>query len=85
MSTGSSSFRIRPIPREAEAHRLVKAADRFCAYIKCITEEIVPETGSLHRQRFDTRIQSGRFDYPESPTFMEHFCSGLRTDSRSDQ
>jgi len=59
-------------PAEREAHRLVKAADRICAYIKCITEE------SSGNHEFSSAKASicesiGKLDFPEVAYFMEHF------------
>ena len=59
-------------PDETEAHRLVKAADRICAYIKCITEE------SSGNREFTPAKESildsiRKIDYPEVAYFMEHF------------
>jgi len=59
-------------PTKAEAHRLVKAADRICAYIKCITEE---SSGNHEFSSAKISILSSisKLDIPEASYFMEHF------------
>ena len=59
-------------PDETEAHRLVKAADRICAYIKCITEE---RSGNREFTPAKESILDSirKIDYPEVAYFMEHF------------
>lgn len=53
-------------------HRLVKAADRISAYIKCITEE---NSGNMEFQSAKDSIREtiDNIDLPEVRYFMEHF------------
>jgi len=59
-------------PMKDEAYHLVKAADRICAYIKCITEE---SSGNHEFSSAKKSILSSieKLDYPEVTYFMEHF------------
>ncbi len=52
--------------------KLVKAADRISAYIKCITEET---SGNMEFQSAKESIREsiGKYDLPEVAFFMEHF------------
>ncbi len=62
----------RDIPANALAYRLVKAADRLCAYIKCVTEE-----NSGNKEFVQARVSIERsiraLALPEADYFMEHF------------
>ena len=59
-------------PAKDESYRLVKAADRICAYIKCITEE---NSGNREFSCAKKSILESieNLDYPEVKYFMEHF------------
>lgn len=61
-------------PAREEAYHLVKAADRICAYIKCITEE---SSGNHEFSSAKKSIYSSieKLDYPEVVYFVEHFLS----------
>ena len=56
----------------AEAKKIVKAADKLCAYIKCIEEK---KSGNGEFERAGASIEQaiGRLDMPEVACFMEHF------------
>lgn len=55
-----------------ETHKIVKAADRICAYIKCISEEMTGNKEFLSAK--ETVIQSiERIELPEVAYFMKHF------------
>ncbi len=59
-------------PGEIEAHRLVKAADRICAYIKCISEEKSGNTEFVSAKQ--TILDSiTKIALPEVDFFMERF------------
>jgi 5'-deoxynucleotidase len=59
-------------PAEAEANRLVKAADRICAYIKCVSEEKSGNTEFVSaKQSILESIK--KLGLPEADYFMEHF------------
>lgn len=72
-------------PQKNEAHRLVKAADRICAYIKCITEE---SSGNREFSSAKKSILSSieKLEYPEAAYFMEHFIPayGMNLDEISE-
>ena len=58
--------------KDAEVYKLVKGADKLCAYIKCIEEE------KFHNTEFSsakTGIEKklNELDMPEIKYFMEHF------------
>ena len=59
-------------PMKNEAYHLVKAADRICAYIKCVTEE-----NSGNREFTSAKISIlasiHKLNYPEVTYFCEHF------------
>lgn len=60
----------------SEEGRLVKAADRICAYIKCI-EELKAGNGEFQKaqQAILRKIES--IDLPEVEYFMEHFIENF--------
>ena len=72
-------------PIKAESHRLVKAADRICAYIKCITEE---KSGNHEFSSAKMSILSSilKLNYPEVTYFFAHFISayGMTLDEISE-
>src|SRR5665647_321590 len=59
-------------PLKEESHKLVKAADRICAYIKCITEE---SSGNKEFSSAKMSIYESicKLDFPEVRYFMKHF------------
>jgi 5'-deoxynucleotidase len=72
-------------PLKEEVYRLVKAADRICAYIKCITEE---SSGNHEFSSAKKSIYASieKLKYPEVAYFMEHFISayGMTLDEISE-
>ncbi len=70
-----SSYRplLFPEPAETELWRLVKAADKICAYLKCI-EEL--KTGNQEFAKAERAIRSelDRMELPEVKYFMENFA-----------
>jgi len=72
-------------PIKEEAYHLVKAADRICAYIKCISEE---NSGNREFSSAKQGILSSieKIDNPEVVYFMEHFIRayGLTLDQISE-
>ena len=72
-------------PLKDEAHSLVKAADRICAYIKCITEE---NSGNREFSSAKKSILASieKLEYPEAAYFMEHFIPayGMNLDEISE-
>jgi len=61
-------------PDEADAGvwRLVKAADKICAYLKCL-EEIKAGNQEFAKAERAVRAEIDRFGLPEVAFFMEHF------------
>lgn len=59
-------------PVKDEAYRLVKAADRICAYIKCVTEE---NSGNREFSSAKISIMASieQINYPEVTYFCAHF------------
>ena len=57
---------------EAENWRLVKAADKLCAYLKCI-EELKAGNREFSRAKKAIEKDIGRLDLPEVDYFMENF------------
>lgn len=57
---------------EKEAYRLVKAADRICAYIKCLSEEM---SGNREFESAKKAVYSSiqKLSLPEVNFFMKHF------------
>ena len=53
-------------------YRLVKAADKICAYIKCVDEEKSGNT-EFASAKASTLEQISALDMPEVSYFMEHF------------
>lgn len=61
-------------PDEAsEAWRVVKAADRICAYLKCV-EELRAGNGEFERARDAIAADIARLDLPEVRDFMRDFA-----------
>ncbi len=64
------------VQENAEAMRLVKAADRICAYLKCVEEEKAGNNEfKLARQSTLAKIES--MDLPEVRHFMRDFVSSF--------
>ncbi len=59
---------------QSEEGKLVKAADRLCAYIKCI-EEIKAGNGEFHKAQSAILKKIQENDSPEVSYFWEHFMS----------
>ena len=57
---------------DAEHWKIVKAADKICAYLKCI-EEIKAGNQEFSKAMKDIKSQIDQMDYPEVKYFMEHF------------
>lgn len=66
---------IKPKPEDEELWRIVKAADRLAAYIKCIEEE---KAGNTEFKKAGTAILKTIHEIksPEVEYFMEHFIDG---------
>ena len=64
-------------PAEADAHQLVRAADRICAYLKCIEEA---KAGNLEFARAEQQVWRSLFqlNVPEVAVFMEEFIPSFR-------
>lgn len=56
--------------------RLVKAADRICAYIKCV-EELKAGNGEFQKARQAIMKRIENIDLPEVKYFMEHFIENF--------
>ena len=69
----------RPLIDQAhdEDHRLVKAADRIAAYLKCLEEE---ESGNAEFRKAGSSILRDieALDLPEAKAFMEEFAPSFR-------
>lgn len=59
---------------QSEEGKLVKAADRLCAYIKCI-EEIKAGNGEFHKAQSAILKKIQENDSPEVSYFWQHFMS----------
>jgi 5'-deoxynucleotidase len=57
---------------DAEHWRIVKAADKICAYLKCI-EEIKAGNQEFSKAMNTVKSQIDKMDYPEVKYFIEHF------------
>jgi len=57
---------------DAEHWKIVKAADKICAYLKCI-EEIKAGNQEFSKAMKAIKSQIDQMDYPEVKYFMEHF------------
>ncbi len=64
-------------PAEADAHQLVRAADRICAYLKCIEEA---KAGNQEFARAEQQVWRSLFqlNVPEVAVFMEEFIPSFR-------
>ncbi|HOQ75906.1 MAG TPA: 5'-deoxynucleotidase [Thermoclostridium sp.] len=73
------AFLYRPIlfyDEDSEEGRLVKMADRLCAYIKCI-EEIKAGNGEFEKAKIAVHKRLMEMDAPELKHFMDHFISNF--------
>ena len=62
------------IEAEGEYHRLLKAADRLCAYIKCLEEEKYSNSEfSSARLGIENKLNETKKELPELEYFMEKF------------
>jgi len=57
---------------DAELHKLVKGADRLCAYIKCVEEEKFHNT-EFSQAKIGIEKKLSEAELPEIKYFMEHF------------
>lgn len=62
---------------DEELWKLVKAADKICAYIKCIEEKKAGNT-EFDRAAESTLESINALDIPEAEEFMEEFLDGYR-------
>ena len=63
-------------PKKDEAYRIMKAADKICAYIKCL-EEIKASNHEFDRAKIAIERDIAAMDAPEVQYFMEHFAQGF--------
>jgi 5'-deoxynucleotidase len=62
------------IEKDSECHRILKAADRLCAYIKCMEEEKYSNSEfSSARQGIEKKLEETKKALPELGYFMEKF------------
>ncbi len=61
---------------EGEVHRLVKAADKLAAYIKCL-EELEAGNGEFANAAQETLAALKKMELPEVAYFLEHFAEGF--------
>lgn len=61
---------------DSEEGRIVKTADRLCAYIKCI-EEIKAGNGEFEKARVAVHKRLMEMDSPELKYFMDHFIENF--------
>ena len=62
-----------PQPAEQELWRIVKAADKICAYLKCV-EELKTGNQEFAKAERTIRQELDQFELPEVRYFMEHFA-----------
>ncbi len=64
------------IPNKSPEHKIVKAADRICAYLKCI-EEL--KAGNREFKKAKTSIHKSiiKMNMPEADYFMDHFTESF--------
>ena len=65
-----------PQPAEQELWRIVKAADKICAYLKCV-EELKTGNQEFAKAERTIRQELDHFELPEVRYFMEHFASSF--------
>ena len=62
------------IEKDSECYRLLKAADRLCAYIKCMEEEKYNNSEfSSARKGIEEKLEETKKELPELEYFMEKF------------
>ncbi len=61
---------------QSEEGRLIKAADRICAYVKCI-EELKAGNGEFQKAQQAILRKIDAIDLPEVRYFMEHFVENF--------
>lgn len=59
-----------------EEKTLIKAADKLCAYIKCVTEEISGNKEFVHASKSTLKALNS-YECPELKYFMEHFLNSF--------
>jgi len=62
-----------PVPADAEAQRLVQAADKICAWLKCVEERRGGNREFLLAEA-TLRTKVEQLDLPEAAYFVEHFA-----------
>lgn len=62
-------------PAQDEAYRLVKAADKLCAYIKCV-QEVGGGNGEFEKAKNKIEADIASMELPEVRYFAEHFLPG---------
>lgn len=65
-----------PVEKDEECHELVRAADKLCAWLKCIEEKRSGNREFLLAQEA-LKKQLDAMDLPEVKYFMEHFAEGF--------
>lgn len=67
-------------PKDTAEHQIVKAADKICAYIKCIEESKAGNSEFRKAEikiKADLRVICENGDFPEVNYFMENFISSF--------
>ena len=70
---------LSPDSHASEEYRLVKAADKLSALIKCVEERKAGNTEFMSAER-STRASVLAMDLPEAAYFMEHFMPAFELD-----
>lgn len=70
---------LAPDSHSSEEYRLVKAADKFSALIKCVEERKAGNTEFISAER-STRESILKMGIPEAEYFMEHFMPAFELD-----
>ena len=66
-----------PLDSEQEHRKLVKAADKLCAYMKCLEETAAGNTEFSHAEQSLRQVVEA-FDLPEVSYFLETFAPSFR-------
>jgi len=61
----------------AEEYKLVKAADKICAYIKCLEEE-KSSNGEFAKAKINIEKELYASELPEVKHFLKHFIEGFK-------
>jgi 5'-deoxynucleotidase len=61
---------------QSEEGRIIKAADRLCAYVKCM-EELKAGNGEFQKAQQATLKKIRKMDLPEVNYFMDHFIDNF--------